>query len=45
MQVAKDKREIEIHCSYAQEGEDLLEIIRECFRTFLYKEIQKSAYF
>lgn len=45
MQVAKGKRELEIHCSYAQEGDDLMEILLECFRTFLYKEIQKSAYF
>lgn len=45
MQVAKGKRELEIHCSFAEDGDDLMEILLECFRTFLYKEIQKSAYF
>ena len=43
MQVAKEKRELEIRCSFADEGDDLMEILRECFHTFLYKEIQKSA--
>ena len=40
----KCKRELEVHCSFAQDGEELMEILRECFRTFLYKEIQKSVY-
>ena len=40
----KRERELEVHCSFAQDGEELMEILRECFRTFLYKEIQKSAY-
>ena len=41
----KGKRELKIHCIFAQDGEILMEILRECFRTFLYKEIQKSAHF
>ena len=45
MQVAREKRELEIHCSFAEDGDELMEILRECFRAFLYKEIQKSAYF
>ena len=43
MKVAKEKRELEIRCSFADDGDDLVEILQECFRTFLYKEIQKSA--
>ena len=43
MQVAKEKRELEIRCSFADDGDDLVEILRECFHAFLYKEIQKSA--
>ena len=45
MCVEKGKREMDIRCCYAQEGDDLLELLLDCFRTFLYKEIQKSAYF
>lgn len=41
----KGKRELEIYCSFTQDGEDLVELLRECFRAFLYKEIQKSAHF
>lgn len=43
--MAREKRELEIHCSFAEDEDELMEILRECFRTFLYKEIQKSAYF
>jgi len=43
--VAKGERELKIHCCYAQEGDDLMEILLDCFRAFLYKEIQKSANF
>ena len=43
--MAREKRELEIHCSFAEDGDELMEILRECFRAFLYKEIQKSAYF
>lgn len=43
--MAREKRELEIHCSFAEDGDELMEILLECFRTFLYKKIQKSAYF
>ena len=43
--MAREKRELEIQCSFAEDGEDLMEILRECFRAFLYRETQKSAYF
>ena len=45
MCVEKGKREMDIRCCYAQEGDDLLELLLDCFCTFLYKEIQKSAHF
>lgn len=45
MQVAREKRKLEIHCSFAEDGDELMEILRECFRAFLYRETQKSAHF
>lgn len=41
--MAKEKRELVIHCCFADDGDDLVKILQECFRAFLYKEIQKSA--
>ena len=41
----KERRELKVHCTFSQDGEDLLGIIQKCFRAFLYKEIQKSANF
>ncbi len=39
------KQELKVHCRFAEEGEDLLELICESFRSFLYREITKSANF
>lgn len=41
----KEQRELIIHCTFTQDGDDLLDIIQKCFRTFLYKEIQKNVHF
>ena len=41
----KEQRELKIHCTFTQDGDDLRDIIQKCFRAFLYKEIQKSAHF
>ena len=37
----KEQRELKIHCTFTQDGDDLRDIIQKCFRAFLYKEIQK----
>lgn len=41
----KERRELKIHCTFSKNGDVLYDIIQECFRAFLYKEIQKSAIF
>lgn len=41
----QSKRELIVHCFFTEDGESIQEIIESCFRTFLYKEIQKSCDF
>lgn len=38
----QSKRALGVHCFYAEDGESIQELLKGCFRAFLYKEIQKS---
>lgn len=43
--MAQGKRELSIQCSFTRDGESLQDILKECFRTFLHKEVLKSEHF
>ena len=41
--MAQGKQELVIRCVFAEQGESLLDLLKGCFRSFLYQEIQKNA--
>lgn len=41
--MAQGKQELVIRCVFAEQGESLLDILKGCFRSFLYHKIQKNA--
>ena len=43
--MANKKREIIVHCEFAESGESAKEILYEVFRTFIQRKIRENAFF
>ncbi len=43
--MAGRKHEVSIHCVYAENGEDVRNILLGCFRSYIYRKIQKNLVF
>lgn len=43
--MANQKREIIVHCEFAESGGSAKEILYEVFRTFIQRKICKNAFF
>lgn len=43
--MAKQKREIIVHCEFADKGNDVREILYEVFRAFAERKIRENAFF
>ena len=43
--MAREQGELVLHCSFADDGHERMEILLEGFRSFLYRETQKGAQF
>lgn len=43
--MANKKREIIVHCEFAESGKTVKEILYEVFRTFVQRKIRENAFF
>lgn len=43
--MARSMRVLRVQCTYAENGGTLQDILKECFRAFLYKEMQENTIF
>ncbi len=41
----KGKREVRVCCIYANDNENVKNILLKCFHSYIYKEIQKGSVF
>ncbi len=43
--MAGRKQEVSIHCVFAENGDDIQNLLLSCLRSYIYREIQKSSFF